>query len=512
MSDNFDNEMELEEDFFEEEEEQETDGSLISDTFYIQQGQIKLIKQFPLAFTVPDNLRPIIVEGLTLAWTKAAMLDFANIQKVTNVKNIPYASFRGFLEVVLKDAARIEPEVGFTKSAFDNAKSGSELEPFVYLTGGNEEEINQVLRPIINDWFANYLRPFVIKEDISTDIINRLQDLQERGEILKISPFKSQVFPWNWSKQTGTTQPKDPKDKYAYRAIVDYVARQIAGQKIFPDLGPIKRIISSNSGIVELMTDPITLPDTKGKFSFVVSLEVVTYPSLPQPLLKVEVSKRRWLTQLKAPKYDRRNISGFIFSQDYPARAFTYKVKCEQYKNNKQDKNNWRWATDTDFEILRRELKLPLESFDGQQIALGKASTDSCEVVLTYRNGLQDISEEDEDSSGKYGIETGVPEIDKLDALEAIAKILKPSDALAFIAQLTPIKLANDKAVRKTRFMKFVKQIVSNSVEDGMQPLVMIDSSNCVQLWDWLADIAVFVWMQYTLTSLQTSLLKGERL
>ncbi len=175
-----------------------------------------------------------------------------------------------------------------------------------------------------------------------------------------------------------------------------------------------------------MITDPITLPDTKGKFSFVVSLEVVTYPSLPQPLVKVEVSKRRWFTQLKSPKYDCRNISGFIFSQDYPDRAFSYRVKCEQDKNNKQEKKNWRWATDTDFEILRRGLKLPLESFDGQQIALGKASTDSCEVVLTYRNGLQDNSEEDENSSEGYGIETGVPEIDKLDALEAIAKILQP--------------------------------------------------------------------------------------
>ncbi|MBN3895216.1 MAG: DUF3893 domain-containing protein [Nostoc sp. NOS(2021)] len=425
MSDNFSDEIELEEDLSEEDEDEETDGNLVSDPFYIQQGEIKFVKTFTQAFTVPDNLRPIIVEGFTLAWTKAAMLDFADLQKVTNVKNLPYASLRGFLEVVLKYAARIEPDIGFTKFAFDNAKSGGEPEPFVYLTGGNEEEINQVLRPIINDWFANYLRPFVIKEDISTDIIDRLQDLQERGELLKISPFKSQVFPWNWSKQTGTTQPKDPKDKYAYRAILDYVARQIAGQVIFPDLGPIKRIISSHSGIVELMTDPITLPDTKGKFSFVVSLEVVTYPSLPQPLVKVEVSKRRWFTQLNN-KYDRMNISGFIFSQDYPDRAFSYKVKCEQDKNNKQDKKNWRWATDTDFEILRRELKLPLQSFDGQQIALGKASTDSCQVVLTYRNGLQDNSEEDEDSLGKYGIETGVPEIDKLDALEAIAKILNP--------------------------------------------------------------------------------------
>ncbi|MEH1812978.1 MAG: RNaseH domain-containing protein [Nostoc sp.] len=426
MSDKFSDEIELEEDLSEEDEDEETDDNLVSDTFYIQQGQIKPVKRFTQAFTVPDNLPPIIVEGFTLAWTRAAMLDFADIQKGTNVKKLPYASFRGFLEVVLKDAARIEPEVGFTNFAFYNAKSGGEPEPFVYLTGGNEEEINQVLRPIINDWFANYLRPFVIKEDISTDIIDRLQGLQERGELLKISPFKSQVFPWNWSKQTGTTQPKDSTDKYAYRAIVDYVARQIAGQEIFPDLGPIKRIISSNSGIVELMTDPITLPDTKGKFSFVVSLEVVTYPSLPQPLVKVEVSKRRWFTQLKDPKYDRRNISGFIFSQDYPDRAFSYRVKCEQDKNNKQEKKNWSWVTDTDFEILRRELKLPLESFDGQQIALGKASTDSCQVVLTYRNGLQDNSEEDENSSEGYGIETGVPEIDKLDALEAIAKILNP--------------------------------------------------------------------------------------
>ncbi len=228
MSDNFSDEIELEEDFSEEEEDEETDGNLVSDTFYIQQGQIKPVKRFPLAFTVCDNLPPIIVEGFTLAWTKAASLNFADIQKGTNVKNLPYASFRGFLEVVLKNAARIEPDVSLTKFALNNAKRGSEPEPFVYLNGGNEEDINQMLRPIINDWFTNYLRPFAKKEDISTNILDRLQDLQERGELLKISPFKSQVFPWNWSKQTGTTQPKDLTDKYAYRAIVDYVARQIA--------------------------------------------------------------------------------------------------------------------------------------------------------------------------------------------------------------------------------------------------------------------------------------------
>jgi len=432
MINNFDDEIELEEDLLSEEEDEETEGSLVSDKFYIQQGAIKLIKEFPLAFTVPDSLAPIIVEGFNLTWTKAGLQCLDEIQQGANVKNLPYGSLRNFLQVVLKDATRIEPEVGLSKYALNYAKGDRMPEPFVYLTGGDEEEINKVLRPIINDWFTNSLKPFAEKEDISIKIIDRLEDLQERGELIKVSPFKSQVLPWGWNKQTDTTQPKD---KYAYRMLADYVARQIAGQVIFPGLGPMKRVIFSNgtftSGIAELITDPITLPDKKGKFSFLVSLEVITYPSLHQPLLQVKVSKRRWFTQLKAPKYDRRNISGFIFSQEHTDRAFSYQVKCERDKSNKKGKNKKQeeikliWKTDKDFEILRRELNLG-PSCDGQQIALGLASTDSCKVLLTYRNGLQDNSEDDEETSEKYGIETGVPEIDKLDAFEAIAKILKP--------------------------------------------------------------------------------------
>jgi hypothetical protein len=65
------------------------------------------------------------------------------------------------------------------------------------------------------------------------------------------------------------------------------------------------------------------------------------------------------------------------------------------------------------------------------------------------------------------------------------------SDARAFVAELTPIKLADKEEVRKTRFMDFVEQVVSDSVEAGKQPLIMIDSSNCVQLWPWLADIRI---------------------
>ncbi|WP_414563936.1 MULTISPECIES: RNaseH domain-containing protein [unclassified Anabaena] len=434
MTNNFVDETELEEDLLAEEEDEETEGDCVSDTLYIQQC-FKSIEEFPLAFTVPDNLSPIMVEGYTLSWTKVGLQCFKEIQKGANVKNLPYASLRGFLQVVLEDATRIEPDVGLSKYDWNYAKADVVPEPFVYLTGSNEEEINKALRPIINDWFTNHLRPFAEEEDIPVGIIDRLEDLHERRELLQISQLKSQVLPWSWSKQTGTTQPKDPNNKYAYRMLADYVARQIAGKVIFPGLGPIKRTIFSNgtftSGVAELITDPISLEDTKGKFSFVVSLKIINYPSFHQPLLQIEVSKRRWLTQLKAPKYDRNNISGFIFSQEHNDRAFSYQVKCERDKNskngetNKEEKVKWVWKTDTEFEILRSKLNLG-SSCDGQEVALGSASTNSCKVLLTYRNGLQDNSEDDEETSEKYGIETGVPEIDKLDAFEAIAKILQP--------------------------------------------------------------------------------------
>jgi hypothetical protein len=430
-------EIELDENSFAQDEDEVTESNLSSDTLYIPLGNPKSIKLVPLAFTFPDHLSPVIEEGFTIAWTKPSLVTFADIQKATHshghssFKNLPYASLRGFLEVVLKNAVHIESNVGLRNLTW-NSRTSYQPAPFIYVIGSSEVAINKVIRPILNEWITNYLKPFAEREKVSTEIIERLEDLQEKGELLKISPFASQVLPWIWSNDTGTTKPKD---KYTFPMLADYAARQIAGKEVFEGLGPMKRIISSkgnfSSGMAELITNPINIPGKKGRFSLVVRIEVVTYPSLHQPLLKIDVSKRRWLSKLTSSSFDRNDISGFMFSQEYPDRAFSYRLSYQQNKNNKQDQNK-RWQTDTDFEILRRELKLPLKSFDGEEIALGKASTDNCEVVLTYRNGLQESSE-------ISGIKAGVPEIDKLEAFEAIAKILESSGFKIF-ESYSPVK------------------------------------------------------------------------
>ena len=427
----------------EQDEDEVTETTSLSDTFYIPLAN-KSLRQIPLAFTVPDNIEPVTVEGFTLAWTKAALKTLAEIQKATckgdsTSKNLPYTSLRGLLEVGLNDAARIHSNLGLSPSDL-SGKNGTELNPFIYLNGGKLEDVRKALRSILNEWITDFIKPFAEREDVPPGVIDCLEDLYEKGELLTINPLESQVLPWKWSEETGTTQARKT---YDFQVLVDYVARALAGKKIFQGLEPMKRVISSSgsftTGMAELITNPITLPALTEKFSLVVRLEVITYPSLHQPLLKIDVSKRRWLSNLKSPRFNSGNISGFVFSDDYSDRAFSYKVLCQQEKQdkNQQDKKkNWRWDIDKDFEALRGKLKLLTktlagQNIDGQQIALGKATTDSCQVVLTYRNGLQE---------GKHGIEAGVPEIDKLEAFEAITTILerigfKPFD------NYSPVKL-----------------------------------------------------------------------
>jgi hypothetical protein len=435
MNDEFFDEIESDDD-------EETEATVLSDTLYIPLGKPKSLKEIPLAFTVPDNIEPVTVKGLTLGWTKAALHELSTIQKAicqgnSASKNLPYSSLRGLLEVGLDSAARIHSNVGLSNYSL-NSKSVNEPEPFAYLNCENTQDIQKALRPIINEWMINFLKPFAEKEEGLLKVIDRLEDFHEKQELLKITVLKSHVLPWKWSAATGTTQGKNDD----YRALVDYAVRAIAGKEIFQGLGTMKRVISSSgsltTGMAELITDPITLPDTTGTFSLVVRLEVVTYPSLHQPLLKVDVSKRRWVGQLKPARYNSADISGFVFSQDYSDRAFSYTVlsQSEKQEKNQQDKKKkWFWAIDKDFEALRGKLKLPLktpngQNIDGSQIALGQASTERCQVMLTYRNGLQE---------GKHEIDAGVPEIDKLEAFEAIAKILEPIGFKAF-DNYSPVK------------------------------------------------------------------------
>ena len=174
-----------------------------------------------------------------------------------------------------------------------------------------------------------------------------------------------------------------------------------------------------SSGKVELLTDPISI-NKKGLFSLLIVFELVTFPSIHQPLLTMNVTKRRWLNSLKGNAYSPNGINGYIFSKKHSDRVFNFKLN--RRRNNETEKCEWQ--PDSAFSVLQRELKLPSKIKNILDLINKKANTNDCQVLLTYSNGLQDRK--------KHGIDAGVPPKDKLEAFRNIAKILEPEGIKLF--------------------------------------------------------------------------------
>ena len=390
--------------------------NLSDPAFYIKLGTESKGK-VTLAYTIPDDLKPVKVKGFALTWTKEALANFARIHSdVGKIKNLPYASLRGFLEFKLSNISRIEPTMGLSGYTVSQEKQ----QPFAFINNGSKNQIVKDLKPILNDWLENYLVPYGQKEDIDEAAIDRLRELQTNKKLLEIKSFKSQIFPWDWDKKSGTTQRKDI---FSFPQFADHIARLVSEHEIFESTGTIKRTITSNGGMssgkVELLTNPISI-DKKGLFSLRVVFELVTFPSLHQPLLTMDVTKRRWLNSLKENAYSRNGINGYIFSKKHSDRLFNFKLN--RRRNDETEK--WEWQPDSSFSILQRELKLPSKTKNILDIIEGKANTDDCQVLLTYSNGLQDKK--------KHCIDVGVPPEDKLEAFRNIAKILEPQGIKPF--------------------------------------------------------------------------------
>ena len=372
-----------------------------------------------LAFTIPDDLKPVTVKGFALTWTKEALANLAQVHSdVGKIKNLPYASFRGFLEFRLSNVSRIDPSMGLNGYTVSQQKQ----QPFAFINSGSKNQIAKDIKPVLNDWLENYLVPYGQREDVDEAAIERLRELQADNKLLSIKSFKSQIFPWDWDKKSGTTQRKDI---FSFPQFADHIARLVSEDKtteIFADLGQVKRTITSqggmSSGKAELLTKPISIAD-KGLFSLRIEFELVTFPSIHQPLLTMNVTKRRWLNSLKENTYSTGGINGYIFSKNHSDRVFNFKLK--RLKNKDTDK--WEWQPDSSFAVLQRELNLPLNISNANQIVRGEANTDDCQVLLTYRNGIQE---------SEHGIDAGVPPKDKLEAFENIAQILKPQGIKPF--------------------------------------------------------------------------------
>ncbi|MEL7356838.1 MAG: RNaseH domain-containing protein [Cyanobacteria bacterium J06560_6] len=391
--------------------------------YYIQPGQIKKLRDVALAFTVPDNLPPVAIGSSTLVWTKQALKTFCEIHKEAykeeeKFKELPYQSLRGGLNVGIKDITRIESHLGLKSSLIRQirTKAPAEYDFARLLDSDNDNKLERRLQSILDEWVVNDLKSFCEDKDVPDKSLNQIQNLIEHNDLIQIRPFSVGLLPWLWQEETGTTKAKDGR---AYTLVVDHLARLIAGQEIFAGCGPMRRVISSYGRFVnstaQLMTTPISIEE-KGRFSLVITIQLVTFPSVHQPIIAINVSKRRWLDSIESPDRDYQDISGYAFTQELPDRTFNFKVISRKINDE------WTWKTAKDFGAVRRQLELGMQVFSGQDIVLGQADTNRAHLVLTHRNGLS-----------KHGVDVGVPEIDKLEAFIKIDTIVRDIGLSPFV-------------------------------------------------------------------------------
>jgi pPIWI_RE module N-terminal domain len=191
-----------------------------SEQFYIKLGNPKKVaeKSILLALTIANDLQPVIISGVAMSWTKQAISVLSNIHQAATeerIKNLPYASLRGLLQVGVTNLARLHTDIGLN---FKYLNSPKDPEPFGYIVDTDERAIQKTLRPLLNDWITNYLKPFADRGDVPSVLLDRLENLRDRNELIELSNIQSQVLPWLWNEETGTT---DPKDKYAFSFLVD---------------------------------------------------------------------------------------------------------------------------------------------------------------------------------------------------------------------------------------------------------------------------------------------------
>ena len=374
----------------------------------------------PLAFSVTCEMTPVSVDGISISWTKEAQAAFWKMREASKVRdpeferNLPYAYLRSFMEVGLTNVLRIEPGMGLDKYGLDPSRDAPA--PFAYVSAPSDD-VRKTLQPILDDWLVQVVMPYYAEPGkIPEPLRQRLLDLSHSNALLSLDPVHSQILPW----KAGPTGTAMPPDRRSFQLLVDQAARLLAGQELFKGAGPMRRFVVGHRGsqsTAELVSRPIQMGD-RGLFSLVLALEVITFPSIAQPILRMEVHKRRWVKRLSNRVSDGRRIRGTVFSEKHDDKAFSFHLRFRKCEDGER-----RWDPDNAYEALKRELSLPFERMDGHQIVSGAASTGCNRVLLVHRDKI---------AEGDHGIKVGVPELDKLEAFQESCHALQSIGLVPF--------------------------------------------------------------------------------
>jgi hypothetical protein len=158
----------------------------------------------------------------------------------------------------------------------------------------------------------------------------------------------------------------------------------------------------------ELMTDPLMI-EQGDRFSLVVRLRVLTYPGRQTPVIAVDFSRRVWVTGLKTRARVKR-LSAYAFP-DKGSRAHQFTL----VRRRQADGKTWTYQPDSDFAPLARHYLPDASLTTDTAILTNGPRLPGCKLFVVHKHGVGE----------RTRIKSGVPDLDKLVAFEAIAALLR---------------------------------------------------------------------------------------
>ena len=370
---------------------------------YVSLGKTpeKLVKHVPLAFTISEDTPMLEHASISVGWTSEGFDAFMELRKALGGKdkqrNLPHRALIALLEMYVPQITRLERGARL----WGQKPYGSDIAQFAW-TDASFEEVKKGVMVAVREWVSNYVMPLVKKDAEVKEALERVRDQFNTGKLFAIKSEKHQLYPWS-QFGNGTTKPPDWE---GYTVLVDFLARSLEGKVVFEGLPPLRRVVGrpgfGTGNQAELLTEPIK--NVAGEpFSLRLSLKVVSIPGVHQPVVLMDVGKRRWVRHLDAEPFGRTTISGYAFPADHPL-SVRFSLEAE----------NRKYELGEDYYTIQRRYRLK-GGLDGPAVAVGDANNEHCDLYVNYRNGY-----------GQHSVKAGVPELDKIEAFEKVEEILAP--------------------------------------------------------------------------------------
>lgn len=355
-----------------------------------------------LALQFNGDATPFTSQVVRVGWTREAIETLRGIQRdsATSAKrlfnmeslNLPYLTLRTRLNVCHAGWVTLSDDVGLSYFGDDNNKT-------VTFGHVSSSQLNrQVLHDVLSGWLQGPFAHFAEKFGAPQAGMQRLHKLLNDGRLIETESQSICLYPWG----APAGQPNEP-----FPLAASEIASSLAGHEIFPDLGPVYRVVGAVTGNqAQLMTLP--REEGGGFFSLVCEISLQTYPGATQPLVYTRFIRRRWATSFSSGVYDATRIGGFVIAPELrPGIAYRFDVNYSK---------DGRWETDQAYEDLTANLGL-LPGFENERITMYPKDGDKVALVM------QKAGVTEGDASALLA---GVPGADQIDAFNRVCELLAP--------------------------------------------------------------------------------------